>query len=51
MAFQYRFVHIAGIRQPHDDIPLHFFGKHLEGLGHVNLIGNPIRIVAVGDTQ
>ena len=44
-------VHVAGIRQAHDDVPAGLLGKHLEGLGLFHLLGHPVGTVPVGHAQ
>ena len=45
------FVHIAGVREAHDDVPMGLLSKHLVGLGHINLLRQAGRIVPVGHPQ
>ena len=48
MSLQDGLVHITGIRQAHDDVPLRLLGKHLVGLGHIHLLCQLGRVVPVG---
>ena len=45
------FVHIARIRQSHDDVPACFLCKHLEGLGLFHLFCQSGGVVPVGHAQ
>ena len=47
----YGFVHVAGVGQPHDDVPARLLGKHAERLGLVHLLGQPAGVVPVGYAQ
>ena len=51
MAAEYGFVDVADVGEAHDDVPPHFFGKHLERLGllhHWRKLGG---VVGVGHAQ
>ena len=45
------FVHIAGIREAHDDIPACLLCKHFIGLRHIHLLSQSRWVVPVGHTQ
>ena len=51
MPFQDGLIHVARIREVHDDVPPRFLGKHLIRLRHVHLLGQHHRVVPVGHTQ
>ena len=51
MATHDGFVHVAGVRQPHDDVPMCLLGKHAERLGLVHFLGQTRGNVPVGYAQ
>ena len=51
MPLEHGLVDVARIRKAHDDVPSSFLGKHLERLGHVDLLGQPRGVVPVGHAQ
>ena len=44
-------VHVARIREMHDDIPAHLLCKDLERTGLIHLLGQQLGILLVGHTQ
>ena len=44
-------VHVAGVRQSHDDVPVCLLGEHLEGLGLCHLLRHLRGTVPVGHPQ